>query len=195
MDWLFELYDVGNTNNITREEALEVIEVIHDLHSGMLPAENRVSPQELTDHIFKRADHNNDGKVDRQAFVNAAGQSKTLKILLDATAKVASQPFTIRKERSGSFGRKMVDYSSRSRSGSQLSGGSGSRRGSFDGVLQDAGRTRAYSAIERVPQASERANTGRPRAGSVDVPKRFRKVIGPGEVSLGAVPTPESVKL
>ena len=127
--------------------------------------------------------------------MQAAGQSKTLKILLDATAKVASQPFTIRKERSGSFGLKMVDYSSRSRSGSQLSGGSGSRRGSFDGVLEDTRRGRAYSALEGPRQGKERVPSGRPRAGSVDIPRRFQRVIGPNEVSLGASPPPESIQL
>jgi len=209
LNWLFDLYDVAKNNYISRNEALEVIQVIHDLHSGILPAEDTISPQELTDHIFKRADKDHDGKVDRSAFLSAAGQSKTLKLLLNATAKVASQPFTMRKERSGSFGRKMVDYSSRSRSGSQISSaGSGSRRGSVDEVLgrsrgnsrdsvdENLERMRAYSARESAPTGREKVDGGRLRAGSArEVPNRYKKSLGPSEVMLGARPRGDSVKL
>lgn len=174
LNWLFDLYDVEKTNYISRDEALEIVQVIHDLQSGMLPAEDRISAEELTDHIFKRADKNNDGKVDRQAFLSAAEQSNTLKMLLQATTKAASQPFTVRKERSGSFGRK--------RSGS-------GRKTSVD----ETNRSRSNSTRER-------ANSGRSRGGSFkDVPEQYREALGPSEVLIGAAPVTkprsDSVKL
>jgi Ca2+-binding EF-hand superfamily protein len=56
---------------------LSNFQVIHDLHSGILPAEDRITPEELTDHIFKRADQNHDGKVDRQAFLHVSIEIST----------------------------------------------------------------------------------------------------------------------
>jgi len=104
LEWLFSLYDTDHSGYITRANLLEMITSIHDLHIGALPAEDQLSPEEVTNHIMKHANPSRPGCIKKEDFVQAAMTSNTLGAILKSTMQAADDPYLRRKDRRGSLG-------------------------------------------------------------------------------------------
>jgi len=105
LEWAFDVYDIENTGYITKEELADMIRSMSELHSGALPAEDRIPANQLTDYIFEKADLDKTGKISRAEFLQVAITSRTLQRMVEGTTDAASSPYTKRKERSGSLGK------------------------------------------------------------------------------------------
>ena len=105
LEWAFDLYDIEKTGYISKKEVGEMITSMSKLNAHILPAEDRISCQQLTDYIFERADVAKDGRLSKREFLQAAMTSKTIQKIIEGTTTAASSPYTARKERSGSFGK------------------------------------------------------------------------------------------
>lgn len=83
---------------------LFVLQAIQDLHVGALPAEDQLSPDEITTHIMKHTTSDHPGRIYKEEFIKAAMTSNTLAAILQGTVKAADSPYLRRKERRGSLG-------------------------------------------------------------------------------------------
>jgi Ca2+-binding EF-hand superfamily protein len=105
LEWLFSLYHASNVNYITKENLLEMISAIYNLHGGSLPSGQHFSPEELTEHIMKTsASTAAPGRLYKDDFLRAAISSNTLASILMGTIKAADSPYLRRKQRRGSLG-------------------------------------------------------------------------------------------
>lgn len=137
LEWLFDLYDTDHSDFITRENLLEMIKAVQDLHAGALPTEKQYSAEEVTNHIMKQAGADSHGRLYRADFIKAAMTSNTLAAILQGTIKAADSPYLRRKERRGSLGIPLhharhaaaVAANSERRTSNTDSNGSGSSRG------------------------------------------------------------------
>lgn len=74
------------------------VQAIDQLKRGSVPAEERVSPRALVDHIMARADNDHDNKLSKQEFISGALSSKTIQRMLVGTLAASSSPFAHRRK-------------------------------------------------------------------------------------------------
>jgi len=104
LEWLFNLYDTDHNGYISREDLLRMITAIHDLKIGVLPSEDQLSPEDITDYIMKQANSSHPERIYSDEFIQAAMTSDTLAAILQGTIQAADSPYLRRKERRGSLG-------------------------------------------------------------------------------------------
>jgi hypothetical protein len=67
-------------------------------HKGhLLVSEERVTPQQIADYVFERADQNHDNKLSKDEFVAAAVNNPSIRKLILGTLDATGSPFAHRK--------------------------------------------------------------------------------------------------
>ena len=93
LDMLFRLYDLAGNQYISRGEAERVISALHGLNGGLVPREATVSPDVVTNAIFRHIVTSQQKELNKETFVKLALESSTLRLLLEGTLKAICRPF------------------------------------------------------------------------------------------------------
>ena len=67
----------------------------------LLLSDERVTPQQIADYVIERADQNNDDRLSKEEFIEAAVKNPTIRKLVLGTINATRSPFVRRKNNNG----------------------------------------------------------------------------------------------